>query len=218
MCHEDFDVKMLPTRLICLGDDKNEDYKLVLSEKLVASGELPRYTTLSHKWGLTEFITLYSGNYDALSDGISSLILPRTFKDAAHISRALGVRFMWIDSLCILQDSITDWQKESSMMGNIYRNGILNIAASDGDGPYHGLDLGRVNDTEAIRGLKIQVSFEGSQKTYYCVDDNKHSWQQLVNHGGCKPASLGISGTNIESSNNSLLEPKILGMPGVKKL
>ncbi|KAL8855860.1 MAG: hypothetical protein Q9178_007521 [Gyalolechia marmorata] len=55
--------------------------------------------------------------------------LPRTFQDAIVITRKLGLRYIWIDSLCILQDSREDWEKESTMMGEIYASGYLNIAA-----------------------------------------------------------------------------------------
>jgi hypothetical protein len=55
--------------------------------------------------------------------------LPKTFQDAVLITRKLDVRYLWIDSLCIVQDSTADWQKESAVMEAIYRNGYLNISA-----------------------------------------------------------------------------------------
>lgn len=55
--------------------------------------------------------------------------LPRTFRDAIQITRRLRLRYLWIDALCILQDSPDDWEKESSKMVLIYSNSFLTIAA-----------------------------------------------------------------------------------------
>ena len=56
--------------------------------------------------------------------------LPKTFRQAIKVTRDLGGRFIWIDSLCIIQDSVEDWRKESSAMTHIYSYGFCNIAAS----------------------------------------------------------------------------------------
>ena len=56
-------------------------------------------------------------------------LLPQTFRDAIHITRKLGYQYIWIDSLCILQDDQEDWTHESSTMVGIYSNSVLTIAA-----------------------------------------------------------------------------------------
>jgi hypothetical protein len=56
--------------------------------------------------------------------------MPMTFKDAIMVTRNLGIRYLWIDSLCILQDSEADWAIEASRMADIYRYSTLTIAAS----------------------------------------------------------------------------------------
>ena len=65
-------------------------------------------------------------------------LLPRTFLDAFTITRALGIQFLWVDSLCIVQDDTTDWQQESSQMASIYGQSTITLAAasasSDEDG------------------------------------------------------------------------------------
>ncbi|PVH84958.1 HET-domain-containing protein, partial [Cadophora sp. DSE1049] len=55
--------------------------------------------------------------------------LPLTFRDAVKITRQLGFRYLWIDSLCIIQDSSEDWQAESTAMGRIYKEASFTIAA-----------------------------------------------------------------------------------------
>lgn len=56
--------------------------------------------------------------------------LPRTFQEATSIIRRLGFRYLWIDSLCIIQDDEADWQRESAQMADIYAKAALTVAAS----------------------------------------------------------------------------------------
>lgn len=56
--------------------------------------------------------------------------LPQSFRDAVKITRRLGQRYLWIDALCIIQDSIEDWKAESIQMGDIYRRSTFAIAAA----------------------------------------------------------------------------------------
>jgi hypothetical protein len=90
------------------------------------------YLTLSHCWGKSHFIRLLRRNQDALRINISWDDLPRTFQDAVTLTRRLGFLYLWIDSLCIIQDSAEDWDREAKLMGTIYKNAVCNIAASDG--------------------------------------------------------------------------------------
>jgi len=55
--------------------------------------------------------------------------LPPTFQDAVHITRRLGFNYLWIDSLCIIQDSPEDWNQESGQMAYIYSNSVLTVSA-----------------------------------------------------------------------------------------
>jgi Heterokaryon incompatibility protein (HET) len=75
-------------------------------------------------------IKLLTSNIKQLSSSISIVDLPANFRDAIHIARKLCVRYIWIDSLCIIQDSRLDWEIESKTMGNVYQNAILTIAAA----------------------------------------------------------------------------------------
>ncbi|PPQ85695.1 hypothetical protein CVT25_002729 [Psilocybe cyanescens] len=97
----------------------------------------PRYLTLSHRWGGSHIMKLASSNLSAFLFDIEVTSLPKTFQDAVLITRRLGYRYIWIDSLCIIQDSATHWKSESAIMGDIYRGSICTIAAlgsTDGDG------------------------------------------------------------------------------------
>jgi hypothetical protein len=63
-------------------------------------------------------------------EGIDTFLLSQTFRDAIAIVRRLNIRYLWIDSLCIIQDDRTDWETESAKMSSIYRLSTITIAAA----------------------------------------------------------------------------------------
>ncbi|CEF74560.1 unnamed protein product [Fusarium graminearum] len=114
-----------PSRLLYLGNAKDI--------RIHIRGEYPcdmKYMTLSHCWGNSHFIKLQSSNLDEFRQTISWESLPQTFKDAIRVARHLESQYLWIDSLCIMQDSLDDWSHEAAEMGEVYRNSMCNIAAS----------------------------------------------------------------------------------------
>lgn len=66
-------------------------------------------------------------------------MLPKTFQDALTLIRKLGLKYLWIDSLCILQDDPEDWRIEGSKMATIYANSYITIAATNSASPHDGL-------------------------------------------------------------------------------
>jgi Heterokaryon incompatibility protein (HET) len=116
----------LPTRVLDLGEAPYpEQIKLVETK-----GRNGRYIALSHCWGSSHRITTTQSTLEARKRGISIAELPSTFQQAALIAVSLGVTYLWIDSLCIVQDSHSDWEYEASRMGSVYANSYLTIAAS----------------------------------------------------------------------------------------
>ena len=93
-----------------------------------------RYACLSHCWGMTisKHITT-TKNLAANTNGIPIEELPKTFRDAVSVARALELRYLWIDSLCIVQDSKTDWATHVGAMAAIYENGYFTQAAGAHD-------------------------------------------------------------------------------------
>lgn len=86
--------------------------------------------TLSHRWGSAHVFKLRRYNHARLLAGFSATSLPQCFQDAIEVTQALGVRYLWIDSLCIIQDEdyLSDWARESSMMDKVYANPMVNIS------------------------------------------------------------------------------------------
>ena len=120
----------LPTRLVAV--DRTEEKK-DLSIRLCHSDSLPReteYVSLSHCWGKVPFFKLTQDKLQELEQSIPLQQLPMVFQDAIRITYDLGFRYIWIDSLCIIQDSRDDWHKESLAMDRVYLNGVLNLAAT----------------------------------------------------------------------------------------
>ncbi|KAF2262763.1 HET-domain-containing protein [Lojkania enalia] len=105
---------------------------------LETDGLLQNYTALSHVWGAKRHFTMTRHNIHELKKGIAFEALPKTFQDSISLTRRLGIRYLWIDSLCIYQDDGPDWERESAKMASIYENAYVVIAAtasaSDADG------------------------------------------------------------------------------------
>ncbi|KAI0138141.1 HET-domain-containing protein [Hypoxylon sp. NC0597] len=121
----------LPTRVVDVG---RHDGKIKLIE---GNGRAQRYLCLSHCWGNKQIITTTRSTLAERMQEIHAEDLSRTFEEAIHMTRRFEVDYIWIDSLCIIQDDAEDWERESARMASIYRNAYLTIAAtksSNGDG------------------------------------------------------------------------------------
>ncbi|KAM7208155.1 Heterokaryon incompatibility protein (HET) domain containing protein [Naviculisporaceae sp. PSN 640] len=102
-------------------------------------GETAPYICLSHVWGHRPFVRTKSGNLASHKQSLDIDNLPQTFRDAIRYTRELGVRYLWIDSLCIIQDSHADWTIEASKMASIYQGSFLVLSAASSESPYGGL-------------------------------------------------------------------------------
>ena len=123
----------MPTRVIDVRSD-GQDPRLHLTNS--RKGE---WVTLSHCWGKEKFLVTTTKNLERHLEGIALTDLPPNFQDAIRITRKLGYQYIWIDSLCILQDSADDWRAESVKMGGIYKHGVLNISADAASDAFQGI-------------------------------------------------------------------------------
>ena len=113
----------LPTRLV---DCSDPDHPRLVS----TGGTHGAYLALSYVWGEPQPHSTTLSNLSDYADEIASTRLPQTIRDAIHVTHALGFRFLWADSLCIIQDSDEDKRREIGRMRHIYRNARLTIIAS----------------------------------------------------------------------------------------
>lgn len=103
---------------------------MITSQLNRQSGAPPLYVSLSHRWTAGNVRRLTQDGLDDMLKCIPPADLSPTFQDAIRVTRNLGIRYIWIDSLCIIQDSPVDWLNESSNMSKIYKYAFCNIAAT----------------------------------------------------------------------------------------
>lgn len=94
-------------------------WRLQLTEELTSPED--RHISLSYLWGNYQQLLLDTSNIDQLRAGLAIPESPKIFRDTVHIVRMLFFHYIWIDTLCIVQDSAEDWRYESTRMRNLYR-------------------------------------------------------------------------------------------------
>jgi len=161
-CYQGAGVR-LPTRLIDVSTDQ--------PYLLTTSGIQGPYIALSHCWGEKQPITTATGTINARVNGIPLATLPKMFQDAVLITKRLNIKYLWIDSLCIIQDSIEDWAREAARMGDIYRYAFLTLFALDSKDCHEGIlverspgnpsDVGNLHDYE--RSVRVLLKPESRQ-------------------------------------------------------
>ncbi|CAN9298774.1 unnamed protein product [Alternaria alternata] len=169
LCQHDDEALTMPTRLIEVGDH----IRLVETATIKPC----RYVALSHCWGPLQkhqrFCT-YKQNITQRKAGIAFDALPRTFRDAVTVTQGLSVRYIWIDSLCIIQDDENDWQSEASKMEQVFSAAYCTIGASAAKSSLQGFL------TERIPRSVVKVPVDVSKAMYACLSiDDFHNDVEL---------------------------------------
>ncbi|KAF3771222.1 HET-domain-containing protein, partial [Cryphonectria parasitica EP155] len=116
-----------PTRLVDVGPpDGSQQLRLSLK---TGDDSAVQYLALSYCWGTSNVYKLTSNTAGEMSRGFPASKLPQTLQDAVNACRKLKQRYIWIDSLCIFQDSEVDWRQEAAQMGLVYTHALCTIAA-----------------------------------------------------------------------------------------
>ncbi|RYP62745.1 hypothetical protein DL771_009590 [Monosporascus sp. 5C6A] len=143
---EQFHGRYFPSRVIDLGlqaagegerTGQHDNIKLRIIETQKATPLLQHngepwlyYAALSHRWSAsTERSSTTKANFQSRTSGFMTSDLCQTFQDAVRVAREIGIPYLWIDSLCIIQDDSDDWEHESAIMGEIYMNSVVTFAA-----------------------------------------------------------------------------------------
>ncbi|KAH8590024.1 heterokaryon incompatibility protein-domain-containing protein [Bisporella sp. PMI_857] len=103
----------------------------------------PAYATLFYCWGALQILQLKQDTLPSFKNTIPIEKLCKTFQDAIIATQTLGLKYLWIDSLCIIQDSPSDWSAESFQMAHVYGNSTVNLAATHASDGSHGLFVSR---------------------------------------------------------------------------
>jgi hypothetical protein len=117
----------LPARVLDLGLSKDPFQNVRLYE---TNHECAPYACLSHCWGGSQLLQATKATLTALKKGIKWASLPKTFRDASRFVKQLGIRYLWIDSLCIIQDDDNDWAEQSGLMCSIFQSSTITVAAT----------------------------------------------------------------------------------------
>jgi hypothetical protein len=117
----------LPTRILDIGPDGSKNFRLIET-----NGGVGYYAALSHCWGPSHKRPIMTtlANYQDRKTSIPWPTIPKAYQDAILAVRELGLSYIWIDSLCIVQDDHSDWLTESAKMGDVYKFARITIAAS----------------------------------------------------------------------------------------
>jgi hypothetical protein len=153
---------MVPTRLLDIGTAERPYIRLIET-----SGEYKKYIALSYCWGKIKQPRTLCENMEAFKSNIEESSLPATIRDAIKVTRELQVQYLWVDALCIIQDSKEDWIAESLKMADVYGSAYLTIIASRAVGVHEGFLQPR-DDTGVSFG---SANEDGSQHTVYLISD-----------------------------------------------
>ena len=139
--NEDFS---LPTRLVDVGDGDTKPVRLAVTQDEFPQDVKPKYLALSYCWGQSnEPAKTTRANLSRRQRKIDSENLPKTIQDGIKLTRLMGIRYLWVDAICIIQPHTTDkylddWNREASKMASYYSNAHCLISAlgarDSGDG------------------------------------------------------------------------------------
>jgi hypothetical protein len=126
-----------------------------------------RYAALSHRWpAKISPSSLTKSNIKQYQDSIPILQLPNNFVDAIEITKGLGLKYLWIDSLCIIQDSTVDWESESAKMDIVYLNAAVTIAACVSTDTDEGSSLDLLQPACLRLSLPIRDAGDSSKRSH----------------------------------------------------
>ncbi|KAJ1328929.1 HET domain-containing protein [Microdochium nivale] len=169
-----------PTRLLELSP--HGTYRLVDG---IDCPTVMRYVALSYCWGnqpVEGLLRLLQTTSQLLYEKRPINTLPKTFREAAQIAQWFGVDYLWIDRLCIYQDSAQDWQREAGTMKDVYHNAEFSIAAlgardSDG-GCFFQRDLLKLTFTI----VRMKLAEADPPIAITCAEDGVPDWERTFEH------------------------------------
>lgn len=162
----------LPSRLLQISKDQTGGYKIRLAHMSptispAQDGVNLKYAALSYCWGDQEFLKSTPENITDHYDNVRFSELPQGFRDTIELCWGIGIFYLWIDSLCIIQGNQFDWDRESAMMKDVYANAFLTIVIASTSSPLEGLSKGAPEQNPEIRVSYHLDDDNGSEITYF---------------------------------------------------
>lgn len=140
----------LPTRVLDVGSVIDSPS---IRLHIPSEDQRGEYLALSYCWGGAQPLVTTTKNLDTMKSGFLDLELPLTLRDAVKVTRSMGIRYLWIDALCILQDSPDDKSREIARMGQIYKNSTATIIAATAKSASEGFLRGSLQETPSCEVL-----------------------------------------------------------------
>ncbi|KAI0148939.1 heterokaryon incompatibility protein-domain-containing protein [Pestalotiopsis sp. NC0098] len=160
-CFKNIDVE-LPTFLVDVGTSHDRE-----NVRLVRNDDTSRgtYLALSYCWGGPQRVMLTKKTLAPFQDQLAENTLPEALRDAVHVTRELGHRYIWIDALCIVQDDEAFKQLELRKMNRIYQNAFLTIQPTSSASVENGFLEGR-KTTPHVKTV-LQQNADGTRPHVY---------------------------------------------------
>lgn len=165
----------VPTRLVDLKASETDDTIVRVIEPNDTPIDEP-YMTLSHRWGTQQFPMFTERNRASMKHGFCLRTLPQTFQEAIQVARYFNIRYLWIDCLCILQGSASDFECEAGLMHRVYGNSYCNICATGASNNFEPLFSPR-NEGKQPQ-VNVDLRWENNPNRTYALID-----AQLWKHG-----------------------------------
>jgi len=178
----------MPTRLIDIGYEVSAIPRLVLSSNIGHPQHI-RYAALSYCWGSekdaeSQFKT-EKASLERRCVGLPSQLTTPATNDAIALTRAIGLRYLWIDALCIIQDDKEDWEHESSRMNLVYRHAFVTLCNLNSDSCHENF-LSRAPAVEIPFQSTVRKAIQGSYlirlcpRLYASFDRGRYAWDSTL--------------------------------------
>ncbi|KAF4627069.1 hypothetical protein G7Y89_g11087 [Cudoniella acicularis] len=162
---------VLPSRVVDIGDREGSPIHLYVNQ----NGTRGQYAALSYCWGGDQPYKTTMSNLNSYTQELASSVFPKTLSDAIKVCRAVGMRYIWIDALCIVQDDPKDKAKQINQMGRIYKDATFTIMAASAKSVSEGfLGNTKVDAPEAKLPFHIDEDSFGAIFVRSCFNNNPY--------------------------------------------
>ena len=170
----------MPTRVLEVDHSKSpQTFRLVKGSACPLHSQ---YVTLSHCWGKNpnhQALQLLKSTVNELCNKQPVNSLPKTFIDAINIAKRFGIHYIWIDRLCIHQDSAEEWRQEASTMQYVYQNALLNISALGAEDDNGGCFFSRNPSKVAPTIVRLKLEEDGDPRPFRFSYEKNYAWHVL---------------------------------------
>ena len=197
-CTRNIAEPVLPTRILNIGGPGNTTIKIQDGGPQLHG----HYVALSYCWGGQQRCQTTIDTVDKHFNGMQLDDLSLSIQDAVEVSRELGFQYLWVDALCIIQDSEEDRNAEIGLMGSIYKNATLTLAASSALNAEAGF-LRRIPTAKHFK-----LPYRISEKSFACVNVSLMgcSFENPFKKGARRPFLLGYQAEPLDARGWALQE------------